>query len=138
MTGGAAPTPPPRRPPRSDDSTGHCRFAVRGLEVASHGPRTVPLHFPRLADVLDRTGRTGPEPAPTRPHAGGPVGNRRRVAALADAGRARRRDRDRSEEHTSELQSLMRISYAVFCLKKKNKQRQIQNTTKLLKTTHKR
>src|SRR3546814_10432994 len=31
----------------------------------------------------------------------------------------------RSEEHTSELQSLMRISYAVFCLKKKNK-----NTTK--------
>src|SRR3546814_2545142 len=33
-----------------------------------------------------------------------------------------RRDRSgiRSEEHTSELQSLMRISYAVFCLKKKN------------------
>src|SRR3546814_8523511 len=29
---------------------------------------------------------------------------------------------DRSEEHTSELQSLMRISYAVFCLKKKNRQ----------------
>src|SRR3546814_6532442 len=31
-------------------------------------------------------------------------------------------DADRSEEHTSELQSLMRISYAVFCLKKKNKE----------------
>src|SRR3546814_3594845 len=31
------------------------------------------------------------------------------------------RRRDRSEEHTSELQSLMRISYAVFCLKKKKK-----------------
>src|SRR3546814_7687817 len=30
----------------------------------------------------------------------------------------------RSEEHTSELQSLMRISYAVFCLKKKNKPKQ--------------
>src|SRR3546814_4203320 len=29
----------------------------------------------------------------------------------------------RSEEHTSELQSLMRISYAVFCLKKKNKKK---------------
>src|SRR3546814_5628277 len=29
-------------------------------------------------------------------------------------------DQQRSEEHTSELQSLMRISYAVFCLKKKN------------------
>src|SRR3546814_9433266 len=32
---------------------------------------------------------------------------------------------ERSEEHTSELQSLMRISYAVFCLKKKNKIEQI-------------
>src|SRR3546814_3590481 len=31
-----------------------------------------------------------------------------------------RGDHQRSEEHTSELQSLMRISYAVFCLKKKN------------------
>src|SRR3546814_2609767 len=33
----------------------------------------------------------------------------------------RRHRSARSEEHTSELQSLMRISYAVFCLKKKNK-----------------
>src|SRR3546814_7623849 len=32
-----------------------------------------------------------------------------------------RRGENRSEEHTSELQSLMRISYAVFCLKKKKK-----------------
>src|SRR3546814_7530935 len=36
-------------------------------------------------------------------------------------------DRSRSEEHTSELQSLMRISYAVFCLKKK-KNNTIKNT----------
>src|SRR3546814_5686054 len=37
---------------------------------------------------------------------------------------------ERSEEHTSELQSLMRISYAVFCLKKKNKKHVIEiNTT---------
>src|SRR3546814_8459678 len=35
--------------------------------------------------------------------------------------RAGRLDRGRSEEHTSELQSLMRISYAVFCLKKKKR-----------------
>src|SRR3546814_9820994 len=37
----------------------------------------------------------------------------------------------RSEEHTSELQSLMRISYAVFCLKKKNMKQtqQVQQTT---------
>src|SRR3546814_8206862 len=36
----------------------------------------------------------------------------------------------RSEEHTSELQSLMRISYAVFCLKKKKKQKTKQKTHK--------
>src|SRR3546814_1432058 len=41
-----------------------------------------------------------------------------RVEADVDAA-----DAGRSEEHTSELQSLMRISYAVFCLKKKNKNR---------------
>src|SRR3546814_6803298 len=34
----------------------------------------------------------------------------------------------RSEEHTSELQSLMRISYAVFCLKKKNKKKTTKRT----------
>src|SRR3546814_10164153 len=38
-------------------------------------------------------------------------------------------DQSRSEEHTSELQSLMRISYAVFCLKKKNKKHQIDPIT---------
>src|SRR3546814_5524870 len=36
----------------------------------------------------------------------------------------------RSEEHTSELQSLMRISYAVFCLKKKN------NITQIIQLRH--
>src|SRR3546814_4177578 len=46
-----------------------------------------------------------------------------KIACLARADRRdpRRHDNLRSEEHTSELQSLMRISYAVFCLKKKNK-----------------
>src|SRR3546814_5831391 len=38
-------------------------------------------------------------------------------------------DAVRSEEHTSELQSLMRISYAVFCLKKKKKTKQKQPHT---------
>src|SRR3546814_9045647 len=44
----------------------------------------------------------------------------------------------RSEEHTSELQSLMRISYAVFCLKKKKKQIQKEHTTKRISTSNKR
>src|SRR3546814_10266713 len=43
------------------------------------------------------------------------AGQRRRPTLVAGAGPGDRR----SEEHTSEIQSLMRISYAVFCLKKK-------------------
>src|SRR3546814_9711948 len=50
-----------------------------------------------------------------RLHAPEPVAARARGSPPAADGR--------SEEHTSELQSLMRISYAVFCLKKKNTQR---------------
>src|SRR3546814_4681501 len=41
--------------------------------------------------------------------------------------------RIRSEEHTSELQSLMRISYAVFCLKKKNTMNKITATRETIK-----
>src|SRR3546814_1537584 len=54
-------------------------------------------------------------PHPTaRPGAGrSGTADRRSVGLIAQE------CRDRSEEHTSELQSLMRISYAVFCLKKK-------------------
>src|SRR3546814_8109692 len=46
---------------------------------------------------------------------------------------------ERSEEHTSELQSLMRISYAVFCLKKKKKQqhKQYNTNTKSQQQTYK-
>src|SRR3546814_2923965 len=61
----------------------------------------------------------------------GKLGRGRTVAAgdggrrgACDAGRSRDRGASvplRSEEHTSELQSLMRISYAVFCLKKKKR-----------------
>src|SRR3546814_5947392 len=46
--------------------------------------------------------------------------------AEIDAGAEQRTER--SEEHTSELQSLMRISYAVFCLKKKNKKNTQRHT----------
>src|SRR3546814_7204317 len=53
-----------------------------------------------------------PEPCDRRLDAGGGERGRRAVHPLGSL-------RPRSEEHTSELQSLMRISYAVFCLKKK-------------------
>src|SRR3546814_3369185 len=49
-----------------------------------------------------------------------PLFTRTLIAMLTQAGDTRRSAEPRSEEHTSELQSLMRISYAVFCLKKKN------------------
>src|SRR3546814_2959313 len=52
----------------------------------------------------------------------------KRVGTVIDnrtIARAARSVRRRSEEHTSELQSLMRISYAVFCLKKKKKTKTI-------------
>src|SRR3546814_1406845 len=42
----------------------------------------------------------------------------------------------RSEEHTSELQSLMRISYAVFCLKNKKNQNQITQNIQHTTSTH--
>src|SRR3546814_9138919 len=56
-------------------------------------------------EIADRIGRVEREAATPRDHAGDIV---KRVVMAG-----------RSEEHTSELQSLMRISYAVFCLKKK-------------------
>src|SRR3546814_9694929 len=43
----------------------------------------------------------------------------------------------RSEEHTSELQSLMRISYAVFCLKKKKQKREKRQINKRMTKNHK-
>src|SRR3546814_10159870 len=43
---------------------------------------------------------------------------------------------ERSEEHTSELQSLMRISYAVFCLKKKKIKYMITQKNQCICTTH--
>src|SRR3546814_3327165 len=55
------------------------------------------------------------------------AGNRD-LAALCNSGQFRS-DLYRSEEHTSELQSLMRISYAVFCLKKKTNIQRFSCTT---------
>src|SRR3546814_4225258 len=88
--------------------------------------------------------RSGPDggphvraPARARPREGG--GRTARFGAHRDfvitfTSTAHRENGRRSEEHTSELQSLMRISYAVFCLTKKKKQIQI---TTLITYLHK-
>src|SRR3546814_1762242 len=67
----------------------------------------------RAADRRERPGRRASDPGETR--------RARRIAEqrATASGTADDAHRTRSEEHTSELQSLMRTSYAVFCLKKK-------------------
>src|SRR3546814_6698002 len=57
--------------------------------------------------------------APARPHSRRLSPPRRQAPLKPGQAAPRRLISPRSEEHTSELQSLMRISYAVFCLKKK-------------------
>src|SRR3546814_7658558 len=52
------------------------------------------------------------------------------IDRLVMTGQPRHGLEDRSEEHTSELQTLMRISYAVFCLTKKTLQQQQHKSTK--------
>src|SRR3546814_4298338 len=74
--------------------------------------RAVFLHFDRARALGVQSG----------PVAGGPAGRRpqrRRLLWAAGMAACLCVVATRSEEHTSELQSLMRISYAVFCLKKK-------------------
>src|SRR3546814_1499716 len=69
----------------------------------------------RLQDSSDML--VSPAAKPPVSAIGSPADQASEIARLRrELDRARR-----SEEHTSELQSLMRISYAVFCLKKKNK-----------------
>src|SRR3546814_9490582 len=79
-------------------------------------------HTRRLAGCIHRT-QAGLLAAGTRLDQGWPVGC---AAAGAPPRSSTAAPSIRSEEHTSELQSLMRISYAVFCLKKKTKNKKHQ------------
>src|SRR3546814_7640172 len=87
-----------------DRSKGRHRLAVRSDEIARRRSSGFPQS--RLRAGLRREAAP-PAPARTRL-----TGVKLRLRSKAQG---------RSEEHTSELQSLMRISYAVFCLKKKQK-----------------
>src|SRR3546814_9445147 len=70
-----------------------------------------------------------PAAAPMRPATTAMPAEKAQVKGRKHSAKSPIATKDRSEEHTSELQSLMRISYAVFCLKKKKKQIRIQNST---------
>src|SRR3546814_7190383 len=107
---------------------------VRANDVMKGDREKSSEHTDRRAHSGGQSRRAG-----VRPHlhrAGGKLPRRARCAPRYARDRSSRvpagRRSRRSEEHTSELQSLMRISYAVFCLKKKNKtqkkERNIQQT----------
>src|SRR3546814_7357381 len=88
----------------------------------------------RTARVAGIDGRIGLDEAPIALDSQSSASQRAdnsRCHRPSEAERVAHGDDVRSEEHTSELQSLMRISYAVFCLKKKNrKQNQNREVTK--------
>src|SRR3546814_6639048 len=103
-----------RRPPRSTRSDTLFPYTTlfRSAEGEAFGGRPVE-HFAVLLVGEHRAARVD--------HTA------QRLVSVDVGGDRRQRAADRieqfrSEEHTSELQSLMRISYAVFCLKKKNKE----------------
>src|SRR3546814_9467759 len=97
--------------PLPSDVWGHKQL----LKVVSHTPVEVDaLDALRASNSWVDLGRYF-HPAPARLHTWWSY----RSPDWTRNDRGRRLDHMRSEEHTSELQSLMRISYAVFCLKKK-------------------
>src|SRR3546814_7355143 len=103
-----------RRPPRSTRTdtlfpyTTLCRSGriTHAQSTRAHGFRPCDCRL----SIAGRLPRPGQEPDGGNP----------RLSMVAGSWRSLSHSCGRSEEHTSELQSLMRISYAVFCLKKKN------------------
>src|SRR3546814_2348279 len=100
-----------RRPPRSTrtDTLFPYTTLFRSLvaPIAVHHQLALHQYFAVVGDADRDVLKGRADRVHANPGAGAVAGNHRRRLGL------------RSEEHTSELQSLMRISYAVFCLKKK-------------------
>src|SRR3546814_5559740 len=102
-----------------------CALPIWGLQRRDRAGRLgqrLPLHRGRLVLLGDggRCDRFRRER----------LGDRHRLVGVWRGGLGQRfRRHIRSEEHTSELQSLMRISYAVFCLKKKKKKKEKTSRT---------
>src|SRR3546814_7080887 len=105
--------------------TGKDRFAAEREAMAKRLGQALGLEAPEIKAVAD----AGPAPAAKGwvpvlfVSSSMPTSTLRTYAAQLEKARGR------SEEHTSELQSLMRISYAVFCLKKKKHDKQPENRT---------
>src|SRR3546814_2109532 len=105
--------------PISDWSSDVCSSDLPGdpgVSPVEHGARWRPDHAAQSrhsANHHDPSRSAGPRTGDPRPD----------TRAMARKGKLTWPTSSRSEEHTSELQSLMRISYAVFCLKNKKKQK---------------
>src|SRR3546814_9509729 len=97
-----------RRPPRSTRTDNLFPYTTLFRSIASLAVGYAPGGYDRDGSLGRRRRRRGPR-------------------CRSPCRSSRRHRRTRSEEHTSELQSLMRISYAVFCLKKKKKTKNEEN-----------
>src|SRR3546814_2137963 len=104
-------------PAQVSEMVGRVREAVGGLPVRAHFHNTRGTGIANVWAAVNEGASTvdaslgGLGGCPFAPGAAGNVATEDAIYMLEKSGR--------SEEHTSELQSLMRISYAVFCLKKK-------------------
>src|SRR3546814_10947070 len=119
-----------RRPPRSTPTDPLFPYTTLCRSAAREARRRVPARPRLLASQLPPRGPAGDlhprRAAPRVPGAGGTparraaqaLGRAHALGAVPQPALHRPHGLRRSEEHTSELQSLMRISYAVFCLKK--------------------
>src|SRR3546814_3380815 len=119
----------------SDWSSDVCSSDLLGGIFAEPGEILAQLLLVRVLRDSGRGRERDRQRRDGKKRAAGELGHRRHPLYVGDAAAMRsssgpilRPRVARSEEHTSELQSLMRISYAVFCLKKK-KNKQHRNTT---------
>src|SRR3546814_6277272 len=102
--------------------------------IAERDLGDVKRHARDVAPYRPRINPPGRSPRPGRERRKTPSNRSSSSRKSTRPPRDRRGDvRVRSEEHTSELQSLMRISYAVFCLKKKIKHRTTQCNKEYIK-----
>src|SRR3546814_18241000 len=108
-----------RRPPRSTRTDTLFPYTTLFRSPRRRRLRHAPRRIPRDRVQEGQRHRSQERQAgPAAPQGGCRKGEDRAFLLAADRNQPAVH---RSEEHTSELQSLMRISYAVFCLKKKNK-----------------
>src|SRR3546814_2502603 len=114
----------------SDWSSDVCSSDLVGIQQPGFAKRAMDFPVVRFEVVIDEIvlGRIDDTLEHGARFRGQFLAARRRIEVDVDDARVRQHgflaeeQAARSEEHTSELQSLMRISYAVFCLKKKTKQ----------------